>query len=124
MALLLLRNKADCLVPNMETESVSSHLPPELNRSPTTAPAVSSTGGEADGRESCLYGPNGSISDIEASGFVETHLGTQVRYHRIADQEADLARFIVPEAYTGPGCVVASRRGRENWAPWRLRSPC
>jgi len=34
MALLLLRNEADCLVPNMETESVSSHLPPELNRSP------------------------------------------------------------------------------------------
>src|SRR5260370_36475766 len=34
MALLLLRNEADCLVPNMETEPVSSHLPPELNRSP------------------------------------------------------------------------------------------
>src|ERR1700724_1888373 len=38
--------EADCLVPNMETESVSSHLPPELNRSPTTAPAVSSSGHE------------------------------------------------------------------------------
>src|SRR5260370_40646688 len=34
MALLLLRNEAACLVPNMETEPVSSHLPPELNRSP------------------------------------------------------------------------------------------
>src|SRR5258705_13599694 len=42
MALLLLRNEADCLVPNMETEPVSSHLPPELNRSPITARAVSS----------------------------------------------------------------------------------
>src|SRR5580704_962693 len=43
MALLLLRNEADCLVPNMETEPVSSHLPPELNRSPITARAVSSS---------------------------------------------------------------------------------
>jgi hypothetical protein len=42
-----LRNEADCLVPNMETESVSSHLPPELNRSPTTAPAVSSSADRA-----------------------------------------------------------------------------
>src|SRR5258707_15109324 len=42
MALLLLRNEADCLVPNMETAPVSSHLPPELNRSPITARAVSS----------------------------------------------------------------------------------
>jgi hypothetical protein len=48
MALLLLRNEADCLVPNMETESVSSHLPPELNRSPITARAVSSFGPKAD----------------------------------------------------------------------------
>src|SRR5258706_7988705 len=47
MALLLLRNEADCLVPNMETEPVSSHLPPELNRSPITARAVSSTGHKA-----------------------------------------------------------------------------
>ncbi|WP_211708025.1 hypothetical protein, partial [Paraburkholderia aspalathi] len=39
-------NEADCLVPNMETESVSSHLPPELNRSPITARAVSSFGPE------------------------------------------------------------------------------
>jgi len=43
MALLLLRYEADCLVPNVETELVSSHIPPELNRSPTTARAVSST---------------------------------------------------------------------------------
>src|SRR5258708_33358051 len=47
MALLLLRNEADCLVPNMETEPVSSHLPPELNRSPITARAVSSFGPNA-----------------------------------------------------------------------------
>jgi hypothetical protein len=47
MAVLLLRNEADCLVPNMETELVSSHLPPELNRSPITARAVSSTGGDS-----------------------------------------------------------------------------
>src|SRR5260370_28810902 len=47
MALLLLRNEADCLVPNMKTERVSSHTPPELNRSPTTARAVSSSEREA-----------------------------------------------------------------------------
>src|ERR1700730_12894832 len=34
MALLLLRNEADCLVPDMKTELVSSRVPPELSRSP------------------------------------------------------------------------------------------
>src|ERR1700682_3595356 len=33
MALLLLRNEADCLVPDMKTELVSSRVPPELSRS-------------------------------------------------------------------------------------------
>jgi hypothetical protein len=51
MAVLLLRNEADCLVPNMETELVSSHLPPELNRSPITARAVSSDREQADARD-------------------------------------------------------------------------
>src|ERR1700676_4566709 len=34
MALLLLRNEAACLVPDMKTELVSSRVPPELSRSP------------------------------------------------------------------------------------------
>jgi hypothetical protein len=52
MAVLLLRNEADCLVPNMETELVSSHLPPELNRSPITARAVSSAEATRDSPKS------------------------------------------------------------------------
>jgi len=77
MALLLLRNEADCLVPNMETESVSSHLPPELNRSPyrasgfvrwPIAPVQLRAAPEADIREDWTNSPTAAPAGLEAVG--------------------------------------------------------
>jgi hypothetical protein len=64
MALLLLKNEAECLVPNMETEPVSSHLPPEFNRSPTTARAVSSTAAKQSSSLRAVASAVGRVSPI------------------------------------------------------------
>src|SRR5258708_3850440 len=69
MALLLLRNEAACLVPDMKTELVSSRVPPELSRSPLP-------------RE--RFRPVGlmrSFSDKPPSGLPSARLGVASRWH-------------------------------------------
>ena len=102
MALLLLRKiEADCLVPNMETESVSSHLPPELNRSPTTAPAGSVQGStRATHRLTALIGPCLSLGSFPECGLdprirVPGTLESQWQRQRLRSFcEASLTRYV------------------------------
>src|SRR5260221_2945734 len=68
MALLLLRNEAACLVPDMKTELVSSRVPPELSRSPLPRERF---------RPSTHFGPS---TQREINGSFERYKGRSPRH--------------------------------------------